>query len=122
MSGDQPLSVDQLLFVGLNGYVAALDRASGDVVWKTAQLSSLTQYTTLLPDVDCVYVSAGGYLYCLDALTGDQRWYQPLKGFGTGVASLATTRAQALQEMLGLAATDGAIAAAAAREATSQAG
>lgn len=26
-------SIDQLVFVGLNGWVAALDRDSGDVVW-----------------------------------------------------------------------------------------
>jgi outer membrane protein assembly factor BamB len=35
-------------------------------------------------------VSAGGFIYCLDASTGEQLWDNPLTGFACGVAALAT--------------------------------
>ena len=33
-------------------------------------------------------VSIGGYTYCLDPIRGEQRWFNELKGLGTGVASI----------------------------------
>jgi outer membrane protein assembly factor BamB len=31
-----------------------------------------------------------GEIFCLDPLTGKVLWHNPLKGFGTGLASIAT--------------------------------
>jgi outer membrane protein assembly factor BamB len=61
-----PLS--QLVFAGLNGYVVALDRDTGAVVWKCNELKS--GYVTLLLDGDRLIASTNGYLFCLDPQTG----------------------------------------------------
>jgi hypothetical protein len=47
--------VGQLIFVGLNGYVVALDRDTGAVVWSCSELKS--GYISLLLDGDRLIVS-----------------------------------------------------------------
>jgi outer membrane protein assembly factor BamB len=84
---------EDMVFVALNGWVVALDRESGELLWQwSAPKKAGSQYMTLLPDRDRLVVSAGGYIYCLDPATGRERWHNPLKGFGIGVAALATIR------------------------------
>src|SRR5271157_4303088 len=95
-------SVDQLIFVGLNGWVAALDRDSGEVVWYCSELNS--GYTTLLLDGDRLIASTNGYVYCLDPQTGRIVWRNPMRGYGTGVAHLASVRGQSGQVQLNQAA------------------
>ena len=79
--------LDQLVFVGFNSRVLALDRESGEIVW-TWQASKPRNggYVTMLLDDDRLVVSVMGYMYCLDPSTGEQLWYNETKGFGTGVA------------------------------------
>ena len=91
-------SVDQLVFVGLNGWVAALDRDTGEVVWCCSNMDS--GYTTLLLDGDRLIVSTNGYLYCLDPQNGKIAWKNPLTGYGTGIAHLVSTRGQSGQVAL----------------------
>ncbi len=86
------LTVDQLVFVGLNGRVVALHRDTGDIVWTNNQMSP--GYVTFLLDGDRLIVSTNGYICCLDPLTGAIRWYNPLRGFGVGPTSLASVRGQ----------------------------
>jgi outer membrane protein assembly factor BamB len=95
-------SVDQLIFVGLNGWVAALDRDSGEVVWYNSKLDS--GYTTLLLDGDRLIVSTNGYIYCLDPQNGRIVWRNPMRGYGTGVAHLVSVRGQSPQGLLAQAA------------------
>jgi outer membrane protein assembly factor BamB len=83
-----------LLFVGFNSYVVALSARSGEIVWEWKS-SAGTRYVTVLADGDRLFVSVEGYTYCLDAETGEERWYNRLSGFGVGVASLATSRGAA---------------------------
>jgi outer membrane protein assembly factor BamB len=85
------LTIDQLIFVGLNGYALALDRETGDIVWANNQMKS--GYVTLLLDGDRLIVSTNGYLYCLDPLTGQILWHNPLTGYGTDPTSLVSVRA-----------------------------
>jgi PQQ-like domain len=82
---------ENLVFVALNGRVVALHRNSGKIRWRW-QAAKAGAYMTLLPDRDRLVVSAGGYIYCLDTLTGEELWDNPLTGFGVGVAALATVR------------------------------
>ena len=91
-------SVDQLVFVGLNGWVAALDRDSGEVVWYCSDLKS--GYTTLLLDGDRLIASTNGYLYCLDPQTGKIVWQNTMSGYGTGIAHLVSVRGQSGQVLL----------------------
>lgn len=37
-----------------------------------------------------VFATSCGEIFCLDPLTGDVLWHNPLKGFGTGLATIAT--------------------------------
>ena len=91
--------VDQLIFVGLNGYALALDRESGEIVWSNSQMKS--GYVTLLLDGDRLIVSTNGYLYCLDPLTGTILWHNPLSGYGMGAPThLASVRGQASQTQI----------------------
>jgi outer membrane protein assembly factor BamB len=84
------MTIDQLIFVGLRGYVLALDRDTGEIAWSNDKLNS--GYTTLLLDGDRLIASTNGYMYCLDPLTGDVLWQNPLRGYGTGVTDLASVR------------------------------
>ena len=84
------MTVDDLVFVGLNGYALALNRETGELVWSNNKLKS--GYVTLLLDGDRLIVSTNGYLYCLDPLTGEVLWGNPLRGYGQGVADLCSVR------------------------------
>ena len=76
------MNIDQLIFVGLNGYALALDRDTGEIVWSNDQMKS--GYVSLLLDGDRLIASTNGYMYCLDPLTGDILWHNPLRGYGIG--------------------------------------
>src|SRR5436305_3179142 len=83
--------IEQLVFVGLNGYALALDRDTGEVVWSNSEMHS--GYVTLLLDGDRLIVSTNGYLYCLDPLTGRILWHNRMTGYGVGSpTALASVR------------------------------
>ena len=102
------MHVHQLLFVGLYDRVAALDRNSGEIVWewtpKDPAKHRTIPYTTLLVDQDQLFVSANGYTYRLDPLTGVELWANPLRGWGFAPAALATSTAASSQQVLSAAA------------------
>lgn len=89
------VTIDQLVFVGLNGYALALHRDTGQIVWSNNNLKS--GYVTLLLDGDQLIVSTNGYIYCLDPLSGAILWNNPLKGYGAGApTSLLSIRGNAI--------------------------
>ena len=91
--------VERLIFVGLNGYVLALDRETGAIVWSNDKLKG--GYVTLLLDDDRLIASTNGYLYCLDPLDGAVLWHNPLKGYGAGApTALASVRGQVPPSLL----------------------
>ncbi len=90
------MTVEQLIFVGFNGYVAALDRDTGEIVWSNKQMKHKGNVIFLL-DGDRLIASFNGYIYCLDPLTGQILWHNPMKGCGWGIASLASVRGSSLQ-------------------------
>jgi outer membrane protein assembly factor BamB len=52
-------------------------------------------YVTLLLDGDRLIASTNGYIFCLDPLTGEILWNNPLKGFGMGApTALVSVRGQ----------------------------
>jgi outer membrane protein assembly factor BamB len=106
------MTIEQLIFVGLNGYALALDRDSGEIVWSNNEMHS--GYVTLLLDGDRLIVSTNGYLYCLDPLTGQTLWHNPLRGYGAGApTSLVSVHSQSSQVAIQQAAAAAARAAAA---------
>ncbi|HEY7308493.1 MAG TPA: PQQ-binding-like beta-propeller repeat protein [Gemmataceae bacterium] len=89
------MRIDQLIFVGLRGYVIALDRDTGEKVWDCSELNSGP--ITLLLDGDRLIASTNGYVYCLDPLTGQVLWNNPLRGYGLGIAHLVSARGRSDQ-------------------------
>jgi outer membrane protein assembly factor BamB len=86
-------NLDQLVFVGLNGYAVALDRDTGEIVWSNDKMKS--GYVSLLLDGDRLIVSTNGYLYCLDPLTGEILWHNRMSGYGGGTpTALVSMRGQ----------------------------
>jgi len=58
-------------------------------------------YVTLLLDGDRLIVSTNGYIYCLDPLTGQILWNNPLRGYGSGApTSLTSVRGQSSQALI----------------------
>ena len=93
------MTIDQLVFVGLNGYALALDRDTGEIVWSNDQMKS--GYVSLLLDGDRLIVSTNGYIFCLDPLTGRILWNNPLRGYGSGApTSLLSVRGQSSQILI----------------------
>jgi outer membrane protein assembly factor BamB len=78
-----------LVFVGFNRRVVALDRYNGDVVWDWKSPSG-TGFPAILVDGDRLVVSVQGYMYCLEPVTGEVLWSNPLKGLGVGTACIAS--------------------------------
>ena len=69
-----------------------MDRDTGELVWQWVSPEGSSSYVALLLDGDRLIVSVQGYTYCLNPLNGEQVWANPLKGFGTGIPTLVSTR------------------------------
>ena len=116
--------VNNLVFVGLNSRVAALNQDTGTLVWQWRATTPRNggYVSLLLLDEARLIVSVHGYTYCLDPRTGEQLWYNELKGFGSGVTSIATLGKDNLRDLLLAAAAADAAAAAASSASTSAMG
>src|SRR6266581_3883752 len=82
----------ELVFLGIKGSVVALNRATGQQVWATRLKGSDFVNVTLQQGI--LLASCCGEIFCLDPLTGDALWHNPLKGFGTGLATIAISSNQ----------------------------
>ena len=81
--------IESIVFVGFNHRVAALDVATGDIVWEWQAPKDSGGYVTLLLTADRQLVaSVDGYIYRLDPGTGEALWMNEMSGFGTGVTSM----------------------------------
>lgn len=108
--------LNNIVFVGLNGRVAALDRNTGRIVWKWRAPKPKRGYVSLLLlDEHQLIASVNGYTYCLDPRSGQQLWFNELTGFGWGVTSIvALDKHNPHDPLVAAAAADAAAAAAAA--------
>jgi outer membrane protein assembly factor BamB len=108
-----PTNLENIVFVGLNRRVAALDMNTGEILWDWKAPKPGSGYVSLLlPNETHLIVSVMGYTYCLNPLTGEQLWYNELDGFGVGVTSIVALNQYNPQDVLQ------AVAAAAEAEAT----
>ena len=82
------MNISDLVFVGIKGSVLALHRVTGENVWAVS-LKGLG-FVNVVLEHDFVLASCCGEMFCLDPLTGNPRWHNPLKGFGRGLATIAT--------------------------------
>jgi outer membrane protein assembly factor BamB len=79
----------QVLFIGAQGHVLALDAETGGELWRAKLKGSGT--VLLHRDGEQLYASVSGELWCLDATNGAVRWHNKLKGLGLGIVSMCTT-------------------------------
>ncbi len=87
------MSKEELVYVGIKGKVIALSRATGEIRWSTRLgegLLSGGSFVHLVVDGKDLFATTQGTISCLDAATGKTRWQNGLKGFGFGIASIAT--------------------------------
>jgi outer membrane protein assembly factor BamB len=82
------MKTSELVFVGIKGSVVALNRATGEQAW-TTRLKGYDFVNVVVEDGK-ISASCYGEIFCLDPLTGDTLWHNPLKGFGVGLAAIAT--------------------------------
>jgi outer membrane protein assembly factor BamB len=78
----------ELVFVGIKGSVVALNRATGQQVWATRLKGS--DFVNVTFQSGMLLASCQGEVFCLDPLSGKALWHNPLKGFGIGLATIAT--------------------------------
>ena len=83
--------MEDLVYVGFNRRVIALDRYSGQIVWDWKSPKG-AGFPSMLVDGDRLIVSVQGYTFCLEPITGALVWENELKGYGTGIPSLASAR------------------------------
>jgi hypothetical protein len=76
------------IFLGVHGEVLALDRTTGQEVWRT-KLSG-GDFVNLLLDQDRIIATTKGEAYCVDAATGQLLWHNKLPGVGWGLITIAT--------------------------------
>jgi outer membrane protein assembly factor BamB len=76
------------VFIGIKGSVVALDCTTGQQAWATHLKGS--DFVNVVLEDRAILASCCGEIFCLDPLTGDALWHNPLKGFGTGLATIAT--------------------------------
>jgi outer membrane protein assembly factor BamB len=82
------MKTTELVFVGIKGSVVALNQATGQQVWATHLKGS--DFVNVVLESGAILASCHGEIFCLDPLTGNGLWHNPLKGFGTGLATIAT--------------------------------
>jgi outer membrane protein assembly factor BamB len=86
--------VNELLFIGSNGYVCAIDPESGKEVWRRALQKGVFNATTredvsVLVRNGIVYAGSQGHLFALAADTGEILWHNSLSGLGFNDIALA---------------------------------
>ena len=75
------------VYVGIRGTVVSIDQTTGCTIWSTHIKGGDFVNVTVGPGE--IYAATHGELYCLEASTGHVRWRNPLKGYGTGLMTIA---------------------------------
>lgn len=109
----QTNKLKDLIFVGFNKQIIALDRYTGEKVWDWKSPKG-SGYPAMILDGDRLIVSVLGYTYCLEPTTGAAVWENELKGHGTGITSIVSVRGDSSRNRSGGAAAQQVVDAAAA--------
>ncbi len=80
-----------VIFIGIKGSALALDRATGQEVWRTKLKGDFVNVVLLVGDL---YAATSGELFCLDPASGQVRWHNPLKAMGHGLITIASSGGQ----------------------------
>jgi hypothetical protein len=86
-----PRDLRSFVYVGIKRCVVALDRDTGDEMWRTELRGS--DYVTVFWDGTGLFAANSGEIWRLDPTTGATIWHNQLKGLGRGLVSLASSMA-----------------------------
>ena len=75
--------VASAIFLGLRGTVVALDRATGQEIWRASLKGA--DFVNILVDGDLVTATTKGEAFGLDRATGQLLWHNKLPGLGMGL-------------------------------------
>ena len=92
MSAQESTDWEQLLFVGPNGFVAGINRITGERQWTTKLEGTGFNIVSLLVDDGVLFAATNGKLFALHPATGELFWENPLKGLKHGHLCMATAR------------------------------
>jgi outer membrane protein assembly factor BamB len=81
-------AASSLLYLGIRGRVVALNRKTGEEVWRTELKGA--GFVQVARDQEYVYATTRGEIFCLAPDTGQLIWNNPLKGLGMDLASIAS--------------------------------
>ena len=85
------MGIAKYVFVGIRGTVIALDRNTGEVIWETHLNGD--GFVNLVLVENSLLATTHGEVFCVEGFTGRVRWGNSLKGYGTGIATIATAGA-----------------------------
>ena len=88
-----PRTLADTIFIGMRGHVLALDRHSGNEIWRTHLKSC--QFVNVSLDGPDLFATTVGEIFCLDPTTGRLLWNNPLRGMGYGLICIASASSQA---------------------------
>ena len=78
---DARLTSGDMVFVGCGGRVAAVKRSDGTILWQH-KLTDRGSSVSLLLEAGSLLVGSQGNVWCLDPLSGGQKWHHPNKATG----------------------------------------
>jgi len=87
------MDINEVLYVGIKAQVLALDRQTGNVIWRTALPNwnvAGDSFVNVIFDGDSLFAHTLGRLYCIDPGTGQIKWRNNLEGCGYGIPTFAT--------------------------------
>lgn len=93
------METNDLVYVGFNRRVAALNRRDGSLAWSWKASKGSGYVATLLAD-DVLVACVNGYTYGLDPRTGDELWFNELDGFGVGAPTISSIHGQSMGVIL----------------------
>jgi outer membrane protein assembly factor BamB len=88
-----PRSRASHVYVGIKTHVVALDRKTGEEVWRSplpAKFRSAASLVTVVRDAEGLFATCAGEIFALDPRDGTLLWHNPLKGLGSGLTTAAT--------------------------------
>ncbi len=83
-------TLKRVLFVGGHGFITAIDKVTGDEIWRTSLKGSGYGFVNILIEDNRIIAASGGKLYCLAPEQGELLWTNSMSGLGYGIYSLAT--------------------------------
>ncbi len=85
---------NDLLIIGCNGYVSAINSSNGEELWRTKLRDGLMggsrgSDVSVLIDGDMIFAGCNGRTYALRSSNGEILWQNEMKGMGINEVALA---------------------------------